>query len=66
MANVVVMNRRNNTFLKGGLDHPVMVSQYTQAHTMFIPKRESVREPIMQAIAAVLGVSRADLEILST
>ena len=66
MANVIVMNTKTKTFLKGGLDHPQMVSQYTQAHTIFIPRRKTIRLGMLMAIATAIGVSVDDLEILST
>ena len=65
MCNVVVMNRKNNTYLKGGLDHPEQVTQFTQAHSMFIPRRKTIRGPILQMIAAVMNVAIDDIELLT-
>ncbi len=64
MSNVIVMNRKANTFLKGGIERAQMVSEFTQAHAIFIPKRATIRNVMMQMIADALGVERSDLEIL--
>lgn len=65
MCNVIVMNRKTNTYLQGGLDSPKMVSQYTQAHAIFIPRRKTIRLPMMFAIAQAVNACIDDLEILT-